>query len=111
MNCRELQAALEDLGFLLDERLQWWGGYPAEYAICANGELIAIADVDENAEPQLTVLSVDKFLTVWRKAIGACDPLLRFDANDERNIAACLYEAGYPDDCLAEIGIDLMAEN
>jgi hypothetical protein len=93
----EVKVALNDLRLLLDERLDTFGGYPAEMAIVAEGKLIAIADVDENGEPELVVISVEKFLAVWRKVAAA------EDKDEGRRIAERLYEAGYPGECLAEM--------
>ena len=99
----ELEQALRDLRTLLDQRIYSDGGYPADMALIVGCEFIAIADVDYNNEPELSVLSTAKYLKVWRKAKAMAMAAAKQEDEDILCIGDYLYEAGYPEECATEL--------
>ena len=90
----DLDLALADLQAMLDGRLAD-GGYPAQVQVLG-AEWIAIADVDHDGGPDLTVLHLGKFMDVWQRAKGA------HEVNpDEGTIGDFLFVCGYYD-CVKE---------
>jgi hypothetical protein len=92
----ELDLALSDLQDLLDIRVDVTGGHPADVDVVGEkGEYIVIADVSDEGEPLLEVLSTEKYLELWREAKTL------YEAEGHGHIVEVLWEEGYPDLCLA----------
>jgi hypothetical protein len=93
----ELDLALSDLQDLLDVRLDISGhGHPADVDVVGEkGEYIVIADVSDEGEPLLEVLSTEKYLELWWEARTL------YEAEGHGHIVEVLWEEGYPEVCLA----------
>jgi hypothetical protein len=106
----KLGAAIEALQELLDRRLEWAGGYPAEIIGPYRG-LLFVADIsDDSPKPQGTVIDITNLVQAYDMAIAAAiveaagndDPDHDPDDDPDDYFADAFYGmAMEPDDCEA----------